>query len=330
MTMSDKKWTIGLILLFFLFLYVISEFVFVTKRIEQAVATLDQKASSSSDTLHFVLIAQEFDNPYWRKIERGAKDAAGKLPVEVEYIAPLRTSMEEQIKLLEKAIASRVDGIIVQSLNDSAFTPIIDKAISRNIPVITIDTDAPTSQRLSYVGTDNFAAGQLLGKAVVDMTTGEKKIGVIIGSETPESQKLRLNGFTSIIKQHPQFEIIDVKSSNISRIQASIQAEKMLREHPDISVMVGTSALDAIGILIAAKNLQRSDVLIFGFDDLDETLKAISEGKIKATVIQKPYDMGFAAVQLMYNHLTGKTMKKVHFTPIELIDQTNVQLEERP
>ncbi|GMB08046.1 sugar-binding protein [Thermolongibacillus altinsuensis] len=326
--MTDKKWTMSLIILFFLFLYVLFHFIASTQKLEKTVEQLQQASHSAPQMPHFVLISQEFDNPYWRKIEQGAKAAANQYGVNVEYIGPLRTSMDEQMKLLEKAIASRVDGIIVQSLNDKYFTPLIDKAISRNIPVITIDTDAPMSRRLAYVGTNNFEAGQLLGKAVASRVKGKKKIGVIIGSDTAENQQLRLKGFQSVIAQHPHLTIVAVSSSNISRIQASIQAERMLRAHPDISVMVGTSALDAIGILMATKNLQRDDIEIFGFDDVEETLQAIQHGKIVATVIQKPYDMGFSAVKLMMDHLSAREIEKEHFTSIEVIDKTNVQLEE--
>lgn len=325
--MTNKRWTISLILLFFLFLYVLFHFVIATKKIEQTVEQLQQTAQPAKPLPHFVLISQEFDNPYWRKVEQGAKEAAKKYHVNIEYIGPLRTNIDEQAKLLEKAIASRVDGIIVQSLNDARFTPLINKAIARNIPVITIDTDAPMSRRLAYVGTNNFEAGQLLGKAVASRVTGKKKIGVIIGSDTSENQRLRLQGFQSIIAQHPSLSIVTVSVSNISRFQASIQAGKMLRTYPDISVMVGTSALDAIGILMATENLDRSDVQIFGFDDVEETLQAIEQGKIVATVIQKPYDMGFSAVKLMVEHLSGKQIEKEHFTATEIVDKTNVERE---
>jgi len=328
--MSNKRWTLTLICLFILFLYVFIQFIWTTRQMEGAVEALDKRVSLNEEPLHFILIAQEFDNPYWRKIEKGAKDAAKEFQVEVEYVAPLRTSVEEQMKLLEKAIASKVDGIIVQSLDEETFTPIINKAMSKNIPIITIDTDAKGSKRLSYVGTDNFAAGQLLGKTVVDMTSGEHKIGVIIGSESSDNQQERLDGFLSVIQQDPRFEVVNVEVSNISRIQASIQAEIMLRKFPDISIMVGTSALDAIGMTVAVKNLQRSDVQIFGFDDVEETITAIKKGEISATIIQRPYEMGYVAVQLMVKHLKGQPIPNVYFTSSKKIDASNVQMEVTP
>lgn len=326
--MGSKRWTASLIVLFVLFVYVLIRFAANTNNIEKAVESLKTTQKAKGKTAHFILIAQELDNPYWRKIEQGAKKAALTYNVQVEYIAPLQTSVEEQMKLFEKAIVSKVDGIVVQSLDEQIFAPIINKAVKEHIPVVTIDTDSPKSERVAYVGTDNYTAGEKLGEAVAEMTGGEGEIGVIIGSETSTSQKLRFNGFLSVVQKYPQMKVVEVKSSNISKIQAVLQAESMLKKHPDISIMVGMSALDAIGILNATTNMRRNNVQIFGFDDVEETLQAISNGHIQATIVQKPFDMGFQSIKILRQHLQGKAMKVEHFTPTEVITKNNIHLEE--
>ncbi|GJM77660.1 hypothetical protein HMSSN139_01560 [Paenibacillus sp. HMSSN-139] len=177
----------------------------------------------------------------------------GKYGIDIEFTGPVRNNMEEQLNLLEKAIAARVDAIIVQGLNEERFTPVIDKAVRRGIPVVTIDTDAPDSRRLAYVGTDNLAAGERLGRLVVETTGGTGKIGVIIGSDQAANQLQRLDGLKRIVAEHEGLEIVDVRSSNISHMEAIQQAANMLRNHPEINIMVGTSATDALGVLQAAK-----------------------------------------------------------------------------
>ncbi|WP_088067375.1 sugar-binding protein [Gottfriedia luciferensis] len=317
--MEEKKWVISLSVLFLLFVYVLIHFEINANNIEKSVQKLQNREVETNKKLHFVLISQEFDNPYWRKVQQGADVAAKNYGVNVEYIGPLRTSPEEQIKLLEKAIASQVDGIIVQSLDEKTFAPVINKAVSQQIPVITIDTDAPKSKRIAYVGTNNFDAGEQLGRIVAEETNGVGKIGIIIGSEKSESQQMRLNGFLSVVRNYPKLIVKDVVSSNISIIQAKLQAESMLRNNKDISIMVGTSALDAIGILNASKNLKLNQVEIFGFDNIEGTLQAVQNESIKATVIQKPYEMGFQSVRLLIDSLHGKAINKENFTPTEVV-----------
>ncbi|WP_146024920.1 substrate-binding domain-containing protein, partial [Pseudomonas sp. FW305-BF6] len=90
----------------------------------------------------------------------------------------------------------------------------------------------------------NYKAGIQLGQTVAQMTNGKGNIGIIIGSETSESQKMRLNGLLNVIGQYPNLHVIDRSSSNISKIQASLQAEPMLRKYNNINIMVGISALD--------------------------------------------------------------------------------------
>ncbi|PEJ57788.1 sugar ABC transporter substrate-binding protein [Bacillus sp. AFS002410] len=317
--MEEKKWSIILSVLFLLFVYVLIHFEINARNIENSVQKLQDREVEPKKKLHFVLISQEFDNPYWRKVQEGADVAAEKYGVNVEYIGPLRTSPEEQIKLLEKAIASQVDGIIVQSLDENTFSPVINKAVSQHIPVITIDTDAPKSKRIAYVGTNNFNAGEQLGRVVVEETGGVGKIGVIIGSEKSESQQARLNGFLNVVKKNPNLVVKEIESSNISIIQAKLQAENMMRNNKDISIMVGTSALDAIGILNASKNLKLNQVEIFGFDNIEGTLQAVQDDSIKATVIQKPYEMGYQSVGLLIDSLHGKAIHKENFTPTEVV-----------
>ncbi|WP_134701258.1 sugar-binding protein [Ammoniphilus sp. YIM 78166] len=325
--MSDKKWKVGLIALSMIVIYLFIGFAINARTIDNVVALLRGAEVSSSQRYHVVLIEQEQRHPYWQLIERGALDAAKIYDLELEYTGPVRNNMEEQIKLLEKAIASKVDGIIVQGLNDEKFTPVINKAIDKGIPVLTIDTDAPTSRRLTYVGTDNFRAGNRLGHMVVQATGGQGKIGVLIGSDKAENQMLRLNGLKHVIDQFPGLEIVAVRPSNISRIEAVEQAIAVLAQHPEIDTMVGTSALDALGMVQAKNHVGRYEIRIIGFDDLPETLDGIRKGEIVSTLAQKPYLMGYDSIRLLHDHFRGRPLPKEHYTEVEVINASHARRE---
>lgn len=325
--MLDQSLKTILVILSVVFIILLSQFIITAEEFKIAVDRFHETNIGDSSKNHLILIAQEYNNPYWEDIRKGAEEAGEIYNILVEYKGPIRSNMEEQLKLLEKSIASNPDGIIVQSLNDGEFSPLIDKAIAKGIPVITIDTDAPSSKRLSYVGTDNYFAGQMLGYKVVKEMNGKGKVGVISGDISAENQKLRLNGFQSVIEKQPNMDIIEVLSSNISKVKAGQQAEKILRIHPDVSALVGTSVLDAPGILDAREKLQRNDVLIFGFDDVEDTLNAIKDKKIAATMVQKPYQMGYQSVTIMNDYYHHLPIPKQFFTNSIIIDSTNVDLE---
>lgn len=326
--MKERYWPLLLLSLSLIFIILLSQFIITANGLNASVQKIKENNRKSLESkVHLVLIAQEYNNPYWKAIKEGALEAGKDLNIQVEYIGPLQSNMEEQLKLLEKSIASNVDGIIVQSLNNEKFTPLINKAMAKGIPVITIDTDAPSSNRLSYVGTDNYFAGQQLGNKVLKETRGRGKIGIIIGDITAENQKLRLNGFKSVIEKWDNMEVIEVLPSNISRIKAGQQAEKILRNHPEVSILVGTSVFDAVGILQATENLNREDVEIFGFDDIDDTLHAIKERMIVATVVPKPYQIGYKSVSLMDDHFKGISIPTKAYTEITIIDSADLNME---
>ncbi|WP_237167824.1 sugar-binding protein [Paenibacillus yonginensis] len=305
--------------------YLFISFAHHSSKMGSIVKKLEGRPGTGEHRYHIVLIEQERYNPYWVRVEKGADQAASQLGMDIEFAGAIRNNMEEQLSLLEKAIAARVDAIIVQGLNEENFTPVIDKAVRRGIPVITIDTDAPGSKRLAYVGTDNEAAGERLGRLIVETSGGAGKVGVIIGSDQAESQLQRLNGLKKVVADYKGLEVVEVRSSNISHMQAIQQAANMLMRHPDITIMVGTSATDAMGVLQATQSLKRDSVKIIGFDNQKETLDAISRGQIEASVAQQPFLMGQMAVQLLHEHFEGKQLQSDYFTDVKVLDKSNAQ-----
>src|ERR1700730_3424092 len=112
--MTNRKWTIALVMLFLVFLYLLSNFAYSYLKISDIVGEVaDNLKVKGIAKHHIVLISQELDNPFWRTIEHAAEDEANNFNMDLEYIGPFRLNPDEQTKLLEKTIASKVDGILV-------------------------------------------------------------------------------------------------------------------------------------------------------------------------------------------------------------------------
>ncbi|WP_241657230.1 sugar-binding protein [Halobacillus salinus] len=287
----------------------------------------NQVSSEPLEGLHYVLIPQETDNDYWRLIEKGARKAEQEENITLEYNGPAKSDMADHIEWIEKAIASRVDGIITQGLQDELFRPVINKAIDKGIPVITIDTDAPSSERSAYVGTDNYEAGFLAGEALIEDTNGQAKVGIITGSFDAENMQLRVQGFNDALKKAPGIEVLDTKSSDIKRIQAAQKTNQMMAEHPEINAFFGTSALDSFGIVSTLQQRGwQDDFYIIGFDTLPETIDLIEEGKVDATVVQHPFEMGYESVKKLKELSQNKPVGAINHTTTSILrkqDLTN-------
>ncbi|WAA12526.1 sugar-binding protein [Fervidibacillus halotolerans] len=266
-------------------------------------------------TYHFVLIPEEEDNEYWRTVEKGARDAAKKYRVYLEYIGPSRANMEEHVQVLDKVIAGKVDGIMVQGIADVQFTPLINKAINKGISVVTVDTDLPESEREAYIGTDNYLAGYIAGKALIEDTIGPQQVGVVIGRKDAEHQQLRVDGFKDAIEEEERIEIVGIKESKISKTGAVQATYDLLKENPDITAFYGTSALDGIGISQVIRTLKPNlDPYIIAFDTLPETLKLLKKGEIDALVVQHPYEMGYRSVETLIHIKEGNHPEKLQYT----------------
>jgi ribose transport system substrate-binding protein len=324
--MSNRKWNIGITVLFVVFSCLLLSFLFSTLRIRELLQPILASEANEKAPYHVVLISQELDNPYWRSIEQGAREASSKYGMQLEYTGPLRINPNEQIKLLEKAIAAKADALVVQGIYDPHFAALINQAVSQQIPVITIDTDEPSSQRLSYVGTNNLDAGKIMGGLVADAAAQKGQVAVLIGNEQAPNQQLRLEGFRSVIAKFPELTLVEVRSSNISRLQAVGEAEELLHKYPQLDYMVGLSALDGIGIAEAAARTKHSGLQIFAFDALEETLARIRSGKIQATIVQQPYNMGYDAISLLNDFLHGEELPEQHFTKMTIQSGQTINL----
>ncbi len=314
--MFNRKWTFTIVFIFILFAWLTGQFIISLMNLHRLVEPLRVNPSSPNapESRRVVLIAQERDNYFWRAIERGAREAAEQNGMELAYMGPDRINPEEQIKLLDKAILVKPDGILVQGLNDPRYGELIDRAAGQGIPVITVDTDEPGAERLAYVGTDNEAAGKQMGRLVMEASGQQGSIGVLIGNAQAENQKLRLAGFRSAISRYSGFKIIEVASSEISRLQAAQTAEAMLLNHPEIRYMVGFSSMDGPGIVEASERIGKGELRIFAFDDPSETLEAFQNGDISAVVVQQPVEMGKKAIGLLGDYFEGLPTADATFT----------------
>lgn len=322
--MPNRSWTFGLGILGLICGYFLYQFLQTTLHIDELVKQMEQDNAKDKTFKHIVLIAQELDNPFWRMVEKGAKEAAEPLGMKLDYMGPIRINPSEQTSLLEKSIAAKPDGLFVQGIKEGQYDKLISKAIDQGIPVITVDADEPDSQRLTYVGTDNRKAGRQMGALVVRSGAAKGRIGVIIGSELAENQQQRLAGFRSVIDSAPSFTIIDVRASNISRIQAAKHTEAMLVQYPAIQTMVGFSSLDAVGIVEGVKAAHREGIEVFGFDDLEATRQGITQGAIKASIVQQPQAIGSQSIQALQEYFKGSPMADQWYTGTYILDASNL------
>ena len=111
------------------------------------------------------MIPKALDIPVFNYAHIGAERAAKELGnVQILWNAPASADQLKQKEILESYITQRVDGIAISSLNGEFLADTINRAIDAGIPVVTWDSDAPTSRRLAFYGVDDLASGRIMGE----------------------------------------------------------------------------------------------------------------------------------------------------------------------
>ena len=247
----------------------------------------------------YYLIAANVNLPYWQEAQAGLTDAAKEMGVKAEMDGPASLSPKDELDSFNKAVALHPSGILVSVTSPDLFNGPIAAAVQSGIPVICLDSDAPDSKRVMFVGTDNFRAGQESGKRMADILKGQGQL-VIIAIAGQLNQDERVRGVMDALKKTPGIKVIQTIDDKGDAREAYDGISALLAKKQKVD---GNIALEASGGAGAADTLHREDltgkIAIVAFDKDPETLDWIDKGAINATVVQKPYIMSYYGIKFL-------------------------------
>jgi len=249
-------------------------------------------------------------HPYWSVVDIGSKRAGEELKkagldVTVTFWVPHKEDVPAQLKTMDTFIAEGYNGIAVAPSDPDAIIPVIKKALEAKIPVITIDTDSPKSERLAYLGTDNYQAGRAAGHAMLEalekMGLAKKggKIGIATGSLTARNSLERIRGFKDVVEP-AGYVCLEPVCDYEDAAKALELAASTLAANPDMIGAFGVYAYNGPAWARAVKEAGKvGKIAIVEFDATKENIEPIKEGIIYATVAQRQYFMGYYGVKLL-------------------------------
>lgn len=247
----------------------------------------------------YVLVATNITIPYWQAAAAGLHKAAAQLKVKSDFVGPETYDPKAQRDEFRRVVAKKPSGILVSPADPALMGPEIDAAIAQGIPVVTIDSDAPKTKRLVYIGTDNYQAGAMGARQLVEQLKGK---GNVVVFTMPEQVNLndRLRGYREILAGHPQIkitEVIDIKGEPTVAFDRTMEMMEKSPGSADAFV-----CLEALACKEVAEVLDRQRVtgkVLVAMDTDDLTLEWIGKGSIVATVAQKPFTMAFTAMKVL-------------------------------
>jgi ribose transport system substrate-binding protein len=254
----------------------------------------------------YFLVATNIKLPYWQGALAGLNRAGEALKVGVAVAGPETYDPAAERAEFQKLVQRKPSpsGILISAADPAILAPDIDAAMRAGIPVITIDSDASSSRRLAFVGTDNYKAGSMGGQLTAKLLQGRGRVVVL---SMPEQLNLnqRLLGYKEAFAAHPGIavtKVVDIKGD--PRIAFDTTKELLnSKEKPDAIVCLVSFACPEVADVVSREHMT-GKIAIVAMDTDQRTLEGIQNGVIAATVGQKPFTMAFHGVMLLdhYHH----------------------------
>lgn len=288
----------------------------------------DVKFPVSKPTHHFYFIAQNSVDPFWEEVIKGVEKSAKDNNVVVEFYAPRFNDPQEELKYIDIATISKVDGLITHVSNKVSFTDYIDEAYNNKIPVITFENDDSESKRNAFVGTNNFIIGREAAKLLVESTGGKANIAVISNNDLDQSSienNLKMNGFMSILKEYPQMKIIKTYLSQMGTLSAEEITQAIIDSGNEINAIFTISAADTLGTaqFIVDRN-KVGNIILVGYGSSEEILRYIDREIVYGTVASDPYKMGYESLKALVDIKAGKSVPTFIDTEVKVITKKNL------
>ena len=285
-------------------------------------------------------------NDFWILSLGGVEQAAKDFNIQTLYLTPSNGTAAKQTAILKNLLAEGTNGIAITVIDPLGMTPLLNKVAEKTL-LITYDSDAPDSNRICYIGTNNYSAGRTMGKLIKEVIPEGGKLMLQVGKLEVLNAVERRQGIIDELRGLPvptkytvsppgrvecgKWMILDTLTDNVDYGRAKQNVEDALISNPDIKLFVGLWAYEGPIILSAVKEARMlGKVKILAFDELDDTLQGIIDGYIYATVVQDPYNFGYRSMGLLNDLSKGDrsqipASKTIHI-PERVINKNNVEV----
>jgi ribose transport system substrate-binding protein len=287
---------------------------------------------------YFVFVAANLQVPYWQAAGAGFTKAGAQFKVRTDFLGPNTYNPKAERDALDQAVQQKATGILLGVTDPTLLKDSIDKAIAAGIPVITMDSDAPASKRLFFIGTNNYEVGTTGGMRLAQELKGKGNV-VVFTMPDQRNMQDRLHGYRDALERTPGIKItrvVDIQGD--PRIAFDTATQIVGKEKDQVDAFVCLEAQSGKEVAGVLNSYHITGKVVMAMDTDLETLDFIKNGVIAATISQKPYTMAFVGMQMLdnlYHHKPSSLetdWSKDSFAPIPsfvdtgsaLIDKSNV------
>ena len=299
-----------------------------------ASASCNREQTASDGRPRVALVLKTLNNPFFIEMQRGAEEAAKALNVDLTVQAAEReTDVDKQMQIIENLIQAKVDALAITPSGSREVVPAIDKANQAAIPVVIVDTRLDTKaaadagvETVSFVGSDNYRGGQLIGEYLVKVSGGKARVAILEGIAGHETGDSRVRGFRDAVKNSPGITVVASQTANWERDQGFNVFQNILQANPGVDTVFACNDMMALGAIEAINAAgRRGSIRVLGFDAVDDARAALESGAMAATVAQYPDEMGKTAVEIAVKSIRKEPVEADVAVRIGLVTKENAR-----
>ena len=275
-------------------------------------------------------------DPFYQVMQLGVEKAAADLGIEVVAQIPPTWGVEAQTPILDAMVArGDLDYIITAPVEKDQMVGPLQAAVDAGIKVITVDTflgdgdyaGGPVTFPLSYIGSDNVEGGRISARGLAEAIGGKGKVYINSTNPNVSSVEGREQGFAEVMKnEYPDITVIGPDYNLDDAAKATQQTAAILEREQDLAGVFGTNVFSAQGAGQAVINAGLGGhVQVVAYDATKDAIESLNQGVVTLVLAQKPFDMGYMAVQFAAADAAGVTSlpKRVE-TGFAIIDKDNI------
>ena len=287
-----------------------------------------QVPDRTTERYKVALVVKSQEAEFWKAIFTGAEAAATEYNLQLTVSAPDdEEDYDAQNRLIEKAVEDGAQALVFSAIDYEENAAAINAAAAAGVTIIGIDSAVDSDRVAAYIGADNYGAGQMAAQSALDGVEGNLCVGLINYEVNGANGRDREQGARDAFAASGRAEVVAAVPTHPNAASARSDALAMLRDHPEINVLIAFNETTAVGAAQAVQQMERADDLwLVAFDSNIETIDALQSGAVDALVTQNTYAMGYFGVEDAYKLLAGQgnSVEKTTVTTTRIITRDNM------
>jgi ribose transport system substrate-binding protein len=280
-------------------------------------SSLEQQEKGQDDSVTIGFSISTLNNPFFVSLKEGAEQAAEEAGAKL-IVADAQDDSAKQLNDVEDLIQKKVDILLINPTDSHAVSSAVESANQAGIPVITVDRESEGGETVAHIASDNVSGGKMAGEYILEQLGGKGNIVELEGIPGTSAARDRGKGFHEAVDGKSGVKVVASQPADFNRAKGLNVMENILQSHKDIQAVFAHNDEMALGALEAIQAAKK-DILVVGFDAIEDAVKAVEKGDMAATIAQKPEEMGRVAAEVAVKAAKGEKVEKFYPVELELI-----------